>query len=385
MKKQTVLAVWCVLLLGPAYSACAATDPTLVGWWWFDEGLGTVASDSSGYGNNGTLMNGTTWGTGKFGKAANFDGVDDYIDVPNKPILCVSTEVTVMAWVNLTRWEYPGAGYQGIIAKGNTVRSYSLYTTSAGVLHFSVTDLTTNAYVGPTSSSTVPLNQWVHVCAMVKGGVQYFYINGTAAGSANSGIKLPGATDTGDVLIGRTAEGVNRSLGGMVDDARIYTRGLTQQEIQKIMTGADLVGGVAKNPSPADGVTDVPQDASLGWTAGPYAVTHDVYLGKALADVNSASLTKPTGVLASQGQTATSYTPPALLDFGQTYYWRVDEVNKPSDNTIFKGGIWSFTVEPYSYPITGITATASSSQAEHGPGEHHQRLRHDRGPARDRR
>jgi regulation of enolase protein 1 (concanavalin A-like superfamily) len=369
MWKRSIFAVLCVLLLGPAWSAFAVTDLTLVGWWWFDEGLGTVASDSSGYGNNGTLMGGVTWGTGKFGKAVNFGGVDGYVDVPNKPILCVTTGVTVMAWVNLTRWEYPGAGYQGIIAKGNTYRSYSLYTTSAGVLHFSVTNgQTPNVYVGTTSTTTVTQNQWVHVCAMVSGGNQLYFINGVPAGAnTGQGIVLPGVTDTGDVLIGRSAEGANRSLGGMVDDARIYNRGLTQAEIQKIMTGADLVTGTASNPSPADGATDVPQDASVSWTAGPYAVTHNVYLGKTLADVNSASLTKPTGVLASQGQTATSYTPAALLDFGQTYYWRIDEVNKASDNTTFKGGVWAFTVEPYAYPITGVTATASSSAAGMGP------------------
>ena len=56
-----------------------------------------------------------------------------------------------------------------------------------------------------------------------------------------------------------------------------------------------------------------------------------------------------------------------MLDYGQTYYWRVDEVNKPSDNKIFKGNVWSFTVEPYSYPITGVKATASSSQPSMGP------------------
>ncbi len=48
-----------------------------------------------------------------------------------------------------------------------------------------------------------------------------------------------------------------------------------------------------------------------------------------------------------------------MLNYAQTYYWRVDEVN--ASGTVFKGDVWSFTVEPYAYPITGITATASSS------------------------
>ena len=58
---------------------------------------------------------------------------------------------------------------------------------------------------------------------------------------------------------------------------------------------------------------------------------------------------------------------PGLLEYGQTYYWRIDEVNKTPDNTIFKGNVWSFTVEPYSYVLAGVKATASSSQPNMGP------------------
>ncbi|MCP4450428.1 MAG: discoidin domain-containing protein, partial [Planctomycetes bacterium] len=50
----------------------------------------------------------------------------------------------------------------------------------------------------------------------------------------------------------------------------------------------------------------------------------------------------------------------------QTYYWRVDEVNGTPDKTVFKGDVWSFTVEPYSIQIPGaeIMVTASSSTSD---------------------
>jgi len=87
-----------------------------------------------------------------------------------------------------------------------------------------------------------------------------------------------------------------------------------------------------------------------------------VYFGAVFNDVNDASRANPLGVLASQNQDANSYDPAGLLDFGKTYYWRVDEVNAPPDSTIFKGDVWKFTVEPFAYPIasTSIIATASS-------------------------
>ncbi|MCX6376830.1 MAG: discoidin domain-containing protein, partial [Armatimonadetes bacterium] len=124
---------------------------------------------------------------------------------------------------------------------------------------------------------------------------------------------------------------------------------------------------VSANPSPADGATDVPRDVALGWKASSYAGAHDVYLGTTFADVNSASRTSAKGVLASQGQADATFDPPGSLAYGQTYYWRIDEVNKTADSTIYKGNVWSFTVEPYGYPITNVTATASSSQPSMGP------------------
>ncbi len=124
----------------------------------------------------------------------------------------------------------------------------------------------------------------------------------------------------------------------------------------------------ARNPSPADSATEVPRDVILSWTPGPSAATHDVYFGTSFADVDQADRTNPLNVLAAQGQNATTYDP-GRLEFSQSYYWRIDEVDAPPDSTIHKGGTWQFTVEPFVYPIAGtsITATASSSDVGKGP------------------
>jgi len=130
-----------------------------------------------------------------------------------------------------------------------------------------------------------------------------------------------------------------------------------------------LAPELATDPTPGDAVTDVPRNVVLGWQPGDFAVTHDVYLGTVFEDVNAASMANPLDVLVSQGQTDTSYDA-GTLKFGQTHYWRVDEVNGAPDNTVFKGDVWSFEVEPYSYPIEAITATASSSHdADMVPGK----------------
>jgi hypothetical protein len=136
-------------------------------------------------------------------------------------------------------------------------------------------------------------------------------------------------------------------------------------EVELLSDGS--LPGTAGGPVPADGATDVPRDAVLTWMPGEMAATHDVYFGTTPADVNNATRTDALAVLASRGQTDVTFDPPDLLSYGQTYYWRIDEVNAAPDNTIFKGDLWTFTAEPYSYPITNVTATASSFQTGMGP------------------
>ncbi len=122
----------------------------------------------------------------------------------------------------------------------------------------------------------------------------------------------------------------------------------------------------ARNPMPADETVDVPRDVVLSWTPGTDAQTRNVYLGTDPADVNDADTVNPMDVLVGEGQTATTYAP-ADLQYGQTYYWRVDEVNAAPDSAVHKGDVWRFTVEPYAYRIETVTAAASSSQPSMGP------------------
>ena len=159
-------------------------------------------------------------------------------------------------------------------------------------------------------------------------------------------------------------------LDGLLDELAIFNTALSAKEIQKAMKGIGARPELASGPNPADAASAVPRDALLTWSPGQFAAKHDVYFGTSFSDVNDASRANPANILVSQGQDANTYDPPGLLDFGQTYYWRIDEVNAPPTSTVFKGDVWSFTVEPLSYPIdaNNITATASSSNsAAEGP------------------
>jgi len=121
---------------------------------------------------------------------------------------------------------------------------------------------------------------------------------------------------------------------------------------------------VAYGPGPEDGATDVARDPTsnpivLKWTGSVMATKRDVYFGTDFDSISNADRGNPLAVLEAEGQIALTYNP-GTLNYGQTYYWRIDEVNEAEPDSPWKGEVWSFTVEPYSYLIETLMATASS-------------------------
>ncbi|MCL5283007.1 MAG: protein kinase [Planctomycetes bacterium] len=117
--------------------------------------------------------------------------------------------------------------------------------------------------------------------------------------------------------------------------------------------------------TPSPSATDVSCDAVLSWTLPTSTPACDVYFGTSQEAVNAASRANPQGVLAIQGQTATTYDPVGLLDLSRTYYWRVDFMI-PGPTPTIKGPVLQFTTAALTYPIKNVTAKASSAQAGSG-------------------
>jgi hypothetical protein len=117
---------------------------------------------------------------------------------------------------------------------------------------------------------------------------------------------------------------------------------LTQQEIELVMRGNPLL---AWNPNPVNGSTlTIEQSVLLSWSPGDDAVQHDVYLGTDVDAVEDADASDTTGIYRGR-QAGTTYTPPEGVEWGQTYYWRVDEVK--ADGTVSRGYVWSFAIADY--------------------------------------
>jgi hypothetical protein len=122
--------------------------------------------------------------------------------------------------------------------------------------------------------------------------------------------------------------------------------------------------GLAGSPNPSSGAKDVSIDTNLSWKPGEYANTHNLFFGTDFDDVNDSTTTELLGeTVLSEGRAVDANTfDPGRLEYGKTYYWRVDEVNEPPDMTEYKGKVWSFTAELKGYPLAAshISATANN-------------------------
>jgi hypothetical protein len=147
-------------------------------------------------------------------------------------------------------------------------------------------------------------------------------------------------TGIGPVRVGASSWG-EAPVAGEIDDARIYDKVLTAEEIQQVMLGNTKLAG---NPQPQSyAVVDIRNTTSLSWSAGDAAASHDVYFG---TDRDAVANADKDAAEFQGNQTGTSLSAAGLIEFGGgDYYWRIDEI--AADGTAQAGTTWKFTVPDY--------------------------------------
>ena len=378
--------VWQAMLALIVILSFLCVHPTaqagIVGAWLFDEGSGTVVNDASGNGLTGTIGGSPQWlaeGESVFGSALRFED-GDYVDFgpPTPAALLVEEDISFMVWCKpheiVSHWQVVfsmqrgssgGEAYAMTYGSNDDQLRIILNTASEGDIQIIDPDPFT-------------LDEWIHAAATYDGRTAILYRNGEPV--AQDSTSTSGPFDHGDgngrFAINGNYNSLNGGLGeytiSTLDEVLIFDEVLSQEQIQGVMElgylNWRLGPGVATDPEPENEATDVPCDVVLGWAPGDYVATHDVYLRTSFDDVNAADRTNLMDTLLSQDQTATTCEPEALLEYEQTYYWRIDEVNGAPDYAIHRGKVWSFTTEPLAYPITDVTASSNvDSPANSGP------------------
>lgn len=247
------LIVWALMYTSQSE---AKIDPeTAVGVWLFDEGSGNIARDSSGKGNDGKIENGPKWVDGKFGKALEFDGKDDYVYVsdPGKSSLDLTKSLTIAAWVK------PVQHAQGnvIVNKRANVApcNYTLRLADGTDAEFDFW-YNSGSWQGYTTNTggIVKDKTWYHVAstyASGKGDDVKLYVNGkTVEGkwTAGDGKGKLVANDEDFNIGGRDYQGT-RWFEGLIDEVAIFEVVLTKADIMDIMKDGLFQAALAVSPT----------------------------------------------------------------------------------------------------------------------------------------
>ena len=341
------------------------TNAELVGWWKFDETSGIIAVDSSGNRHEGTLMGDAARTIGPLDGALRFDGDGDYVTCGRIDIdTAVSGGLTVCAWI------YKPAGGDMKICGNRQANSAAgggfICAVYNDRMEMDMCNATARVLYRDSQGVMLPGDTWMHLAWVYNDLTDTYdeYRDGNLVATQTATTSI--GISTAEFRIANDSPNSGHYFEGRIDDLRIYDLALNELEILDAMEGRGPQVTRAGSPVPEDGLTDVPRDIFLSWKQGDFADSHNLYLGKSFEDVNTADT--DSLLLIGPGLDANTFDP-GRLEFGETYYWRVDEVNAPPDTTIFKGQIWNFTVETFLCPISGenITATASSYAPGQGP------------------
>jgi hypothetical protein len=315
-----------------SFTTIAGTGDEPVGWWELDESSDTTAADSSGNGNDGTLV-GASWApsSGKFGGAVSFNNVDltNRVEVPTTGM--TSSSGTVSVWGNV-----PGtrSGIRYFFGHTSSPTGYSdriqLFMDGGNTQ----LDLGLgNSHFKHTNIMVLSTDTWYHIALTWDAGNYAVYVNAEekATGTYSGLDSLKSVAHIGNDGVDSPDNG---AFYGLLDDVRVYNYALGLNEINDIYAAGVTPPGQASNPSPSDISTDVSIDADLSWTAGSGSTSSDVYFG-----------TTSPGTFRGN-QTETTFEPGTLTK-DTTYYWRIDGVNVAGTTT---GVVWSFTTEAIPQP-----------------------------------
>jgi prepilin-type N-terminal cleavage/methylation domain-containing protein len=214
----------------------------LVGKWDFDNS----ATDTSGYGNDGTVY-GATYststpqsvvgsGTGKY--SLSLDGADDYMDAGNGLSLNITNDLTIEAWFNADTI----GKFHTLVSKGADL-AYNFRIRNTNAIQFYI-EQSTGDLRAVTTDTMISAGVWYHLVGVAETGkAMKIYINGILDKTGE--IHTDTKTTAANLRVGSRSDGwVLGFADGLIDDVRIYNTALTALEVQQRYTKEALEHGI---------------------------------------------------------------------------------------------------------------------------------------------
>jgi type II secretory pathway pseudopilin PulG len=206
----------------------------LVGSWSFNETSGTIAYDSSGFGNHGTMYSSTTPTYLISNNTLNLDGVDDYVTADN-----ISVATSIGTKNTVTFWMYKKGGSMPF-AFDRAVTRYDLYFDCGG-FGFNTGD----GNVEGISNSSFLSSSWHHIVAIFPNGIPNnsnaeLWIDGSKQTINHLCSSGPSSRVASQRIYISGWDPISEKFKGFIDDVRIYNRALSANEIQAIYEASKL-------------------------------------------------------------------------------------------------------------------------------------------------
>jgi hypothetical protein len=195
----------------------------------------TSWNDISRGGNSGTLINGPTFNSGNYGSIV-FDGVDDYVNIPNGDSLNPTEQITISCYVKLTNLR--NLIYESLVVKTPSGGAYGTGQYGlvgwrgglpAGGIFFRLELSSGLKSVNSNIDNTTILNKWVYVTATYDGSSMKIYYDSVLQNSTSATGTINTITD--DLFIGRNGINNNNYTSSYIANVKIYNKALSPSEI----------------------------------------------------------------------------------------------------------------------------------------------------------
>jgi hypothetical protein len=211
-------------------------DLGLLAHWALDESQpGSVATDSSGFGNHAQPSQNPPVPTEDIPPvrfqdpfSLSFNGQDQWIEIGNPRLLNVGGPISVAAWIRATKID----ARRNVIAHGyrfSPSYDFALRLDAGSYV------ITTWDGVNHDATAAIPsddVGTWVHLCGVFDGDTYQIYRNGALA-AATTDATMPQSNVDTTWVIGGSAQQDNL-MQGEIDDVRIYGRALSATEVEAL-------------------------------------------------------------------------------------------------------------------------------------------------------